>query len=163
MDSAADQSIKVAVRLRPMNTREKERGCTQCLSVDPSLQQITISNTTEEKKDAADRHFTFDHAFDSTLPKDDPHHASQETIWKALGVGILDSAFDGFNVSFLAYGQTGAGKSHTMVGFGGDPAERGLIPRTCEDVFRRISETPTESDVQFQVCATSSWCRLMGG
>ena len=41
---------------------------------------------------------------------------------------FVQSALDGYNVSLLAYGQTGAGKTHTMLGAEGD--HRGIIPRS---------------------------------
>ena len=56
--------------------------------------------------------------FDSSGPEDDPDHASQQTVWDAVGAQLLDAAWEGFNVSLFAYGQTGSGKSHSMVGFG---------------------------------------------
>lgn len=56
----------------------------------------------------------------------------------------MDSAFEGINVSVLAYGMTGAGKSFTMLGhpestFGPEDERRGLIPRICEAIFSRIA------------------------
>ena len=41
---------------------------------------------------------------------------------------FVQSALDGYNVSLLAYGQTGAGKTHTMLGAEGE--DRGIIPRS---------------------------------
>ncbi len=41
---------------------------------------------------------------------------------------LLQSALDGYNVCLLAYGQTGAGKTHTMMGGRGD--DEGVIPRS---------------------------------
>ncbi|EKX53615.1 hypothetical protein GUITHDRAFT_58112, partial [Guillardia theta CCMP2712] len=48
---------------------------------------------------------------------------------------FVQSALDGYNVSLLAYGQTGAGKTHTMIGGGGD--HQGIIPRSIEQVEKR--------------------------
>lgn len=45
-----------------------------------------------------------------------------------------------YNVCIFAYGQTGAGKSYTMMGKPGDPEEMGIIPRLCKDLFHRIEE-----------------------
>ena len=38
-------------------------------------------------------------------------------------------------VSIFAYGQTGSGKTHTMVGSQEDFEQRGLIPRSLEQIF----------------------------
>lgn len=42
---------------------------------------------------------------------------------------MLDHAFDGYNVCIFAYGQTGAGKSYTMMGKNDPPGEKGIIPQ----------------------------------
>jgi len=44
----------------------------------------------------------------------------------------------GYNATIFAYGHTGSGKTHTMMGTGSDP---GIIPRTIADIFRAINET----------------------
>lgn len=89
--------------------------------------------------------FTFDHAFWS-LNEKDPHFASQEIVYKELGVGVLENAFAGYNACILAYGQTGSGKSYTMMGAPGPnptcgialQSNAGLIPRLCHAIFERI-------------------------
>ena len=50
---------------------------------------------------------------------------------------MLDNAYEGFNACLFAYGQTGSGKSYSVVGYG---ENKGIIPRTCEELFRRIDE-----------------------
>ena len=40
-------------------------------------------------------------------------------MYRDLGVRVLEHAWNGYNCSVLAYGQTGAGKSYTMMGLGG--------------------------------------------
>jgi hypothetical protein len=49
-------------------------------------------------------------------------------VWHAVGAPALAATLDGCNSSILAYGQTGAGKTHTMVGHG---AAEGIIPRAA--------------------------------
>ena len=44
------------------------------------------------------------------------------------GNEVLDNAFEGYNACLFAYGQTGSGKSY-----------KGIIPRACEEIFRRIN------------------------
>ena len=46
--------------------------------------------------------------------------------------------FIGYNVCIFAYGQTGAGKSYTMMGKQDSTTEAGIIPRLCKDLFRKI-------------------------
>ena len=49
-------------------------------------------------------------------------------------------SFSGYNVCIFAYGQTGAGKSYTMMGKGHDDEQAGIIPRLCKDLFVRIND-----------------------
>lgn len=62
---------------------------------------------------------------------------------------MLQHSFDGYNVCIFAYGQTGAGKSYTMMGKQEDGQE-GIIPQICKDLFRRIKETDNE-DMKYSV------------
>lgn len=57
--------------------------------------------------------------------------------------------FPGYNICIFAYGQTGAGKSYTMMGRGEDSQE-GIIPQICKDLFRRIRQT-TSDDLKYSV------------
>ena len=47
--------------------------------------------------------------------------------------------YPGYNVCIFAYGQTGAGKSFTMMGKQ-DEENEGIIPRLCKDLFVKINE-----------------------
>merc|ERR1719440_2508214 len=46
---------------------------------------------------------------------------------------LVQSAVDGFNVTIFAYGQTGAGKTHTMYGTKEEP---GIAPNTFNEIFK---------------------------
>ena len=58
--------------------------------------------------------------------------------------------FLGYNVCIFAYGQTGAGKSYTMMGKGHDGDQAGIIPRMCKDLFVKINQISDE-DSQYSV------------
>jgi hypothetical protein len=64
--------------------------------------------------------------------------ASNETIYNRTIKSLVASIFVGGKASCFAYGQTGTGKTHTMTGIEHDPEEKGIMPRSFEDVFRRI-------------------------
>lgn len=64
-------------------------------------------------------------------------------VYRDIGEEMLQHSFDGYNVCIFAYGQTGAGKSYTMMGKQEEHQE-GIIPMICKDLFCRIRET--ESD-----------------
>ncbi|NXX79912.1 KI13A protein, partial [Urocolius indicus] len=66
----------------------------------------------------------------------------QEVVFRCLGEGILEKAFQGYNACIFAYGQTGSGKSFSMMG---NAKQLGLIPRLCCALFQRISVEENES------------------
>jgi len=51
---------------------------------------------------------------------------------------LVESVIEGYNGTIFAYGQTGCGKTHTMMGLKDDPAERGIIPNAFDHVFTFI-------------------------
>lgn len=79
--------------------------------------------------------FTFDNVFDQ--------RSRQISVFEAAGIPTVDNVLSGFNSTIFAYGQTGAGKTHTMVGNIKDEEQRGLTPRVFEYLFKRIKEEET--------------------
>lgn len=130
-----DENVKVAVRMRPMNQREKDQKAEKCVRM--SGPQTFLRNPENDKE----RTYTFDFSYDSSDPNH-PEYATQQTVWKDLGEGVLQNAWDGYNCSLFAYGQTGSGKSYSMVGYGED---RGIIPVASEEIFKRIDNNDDES------------------
>uniref|UniRef100_A0A672UR86 Kinesin family member 13A n=1 Tax=Strigops habroptila TaxID=2489341 RepID=A0A672UR86_STRHB len=86
--------------------------------------------------------FAFDHCFWSMDESNTTKYAGQEMVFKCLGEGILEKAFQGYNACIFAYGQTGSGKSFSMMG---NAEQLGLIPRLCCALFQRISVEENES------------------
>lgn len=55
----------------------------------------------------------------------------------------MDDILNGYNGTVFAYGQTGAGKSYTMMGSDIDDEEtKGIIPRIVEQIFASILASP---------------------
>ena len=104
--------------------------------------ETTFLHMPTEDKD--NRSFTFDHSFWSHSQEDD-HFASQEQVYECLGSQLLQDVFEGYNACLFAYGQTGAGKSYSMMGDATEPG-RGIIPRLCEDLFKRIGSLVEQQD-----------------
>ncbi|XP_013367784.1 PREDICTED: kinesin-like protein KIF16B isoform X2 [Chinchilla lanigera] len=134
-------SVKVAVRVRPMNRREKDLEAKFIIQMEKSKTTITNLKIPEGGTGDSGRErtktFTYDFSFYSADTKS-PDYISQEMVFKTLGTDVVKSAFEGYNACVFAYGQTGSGKSYTMMGDSGD---LGLIPRICEGLFSRINET----------------------
>lgn len=68
------------------------------------------------------------HARTSFLQEEDPHFVSQHQVYKDIGEEMLLHAFEGYNVCIFAYGQTGGGKSYTMMGKQ-EKDQQGIIPQ----------------------------------
>ena len=77
--------------------------------------------------------FTYDQTYWSVSP-DDPSYASQEIVNNDIGTACYDGLMKGNNACVLAYGQTGTGKTHSLLGF--PPEVRGgLVHAVAEAIF----------------------------
>uniref|UniRef100_A0A3Q3WAP0 Kinesin motor domain-containing protein n=1 Tax=Mola mola TaxID=94237 RepID=A0A3Q3WAP0_MOLML len=73
----------------------------------------------------------------------DVNYASQMQVYKDIGEEMLLHAFEGYNVCIFAYGQTGAGKSYTMMGKQDVKDQQGIIPlvHACESDSRKCYDS----------------------
>ena len=144
-------SVQVGVRVRPFNTREKKLS-SKCIISMPGENQTRI---VDEK--GKEKIYTFDHSFwshdgyktldDGYLSPVDEKYADQKYIFNTVGKQVLDNAWQGYHCCLFAYGQTGSGKSYSMVGYG---ANKGIVPISCDEIFKRIGENK-EKDKTFEV------------
>ncbi|XP_056598610.1 kinesin-like protein KIF1A isoform X2 [Triplophysa dalaica] len=132
-------SVKVAVRVRPFNSREigKESKCI----IQMSGNTTTILNPKQPKDNKS---FNFDYSYWSHTTPEDINFACQMQVYKDIGEEMLLHAFEGYNVCIFAYGQTGAGKSYTMMGKQ-EKDQEGIIPLLCEDLFTKINDNNDNS------------------
>ncbi|XP_041841504.1 kinesin-like protein KIF13B isoform X1 [Melanotaenia boesemani] len=143
--SLDDSNVKVAVRVRPMNRREKELN-TKCVVemmknqtiLHPAGANLGKGDTRNQSKV-----FAYDYCFWSMDETDKEKFAGQEVVFQCLGESLLHNAFQGYNACIFAYGQTGSGKSYTMMGSGDQP---GLIPRLCSALFERTQKEQREEE-----------------
>lgn len=141
--------VKVALRIRPLNRKEVEEACTECLRTIGGEQQVILGKN---------KAFTYDYVFCQKSP--------QVEIYEQCVQSLLDALFKGYNATVLAYGQTGSGKTHTMgsgtatlatatqneVFISKDCDEVGVIPRVLNDLFQTIEERKqNETDSSFTV------------
>ncbi|XP_029354431.1 kinesin-like protein KIF28P [Echeneis naucrates] len=144
--------VKVAVRVRPFNKRERDAG-SQCV-----VAMVSNSITIQDPRDSqSQRSFCFDYAYwsHSSFTRDrsglympeEPggRYADQDSVFQDLGEGILENALQGYNATLLAYGQTGSGKSYSMVGYG---PNKGLVPKLCDRLFQAIRENQDSRQCQ---------------
>eukprot|EP00644_Phytophthora_capsici_P003763 jgi/Phyca11/83651/gw1.15.808.1 len=67
------------------------------------------------------------------------HNAGQDRVYEAIARDIVHGAVvDGVNGIILAYGQTGAGKSFTMIGDTRNYQHRGIAPRAIGQLFEEV-------------------------
>nr|XP_045005023.1 kinesin-like protein KIF17 [Jaculus jaculus] len=124
----ASESVKVVVRCRPMNQRERELRCQPVVTVDCARGQCFIQNP--GAADEPPKQFTFDGAYYVD------HFTEQ--IYNEIAYPLVEGVTEGYNGTIFAYGQTGSGKSFTMQGLQDPPCQRGIIPRAFEHVFESV-------------------------
>jgi len=137
-------NIRVAVRVRPLNERETATNSQSVVKVasekllvfDPNEDKdnffyhgVKQNNRDFTKKAQKDAHFAFDGVFS-------PEATNQE-VFEGTTKAVVDAVLEGFNCSVFAYGATGAGKTHTMLG---NPNNPGIIFLTVMDLYQRMEE-----------------------
>jgi kinesin family protein 5 len=86
--------------------------------------------------------FTFDRVFDMS--------SRQVDVFDYSIRPTVDDILNGYNGTVFAYGQTGAGKSYTMMGSDiDDDVGKGVIPRIIEQIFASILASP--SNIEYTV------------
>ncbi|XP_049865689.1 kinesin-like protein KIF18A isoform X2 [Pectinophora gossypiella] len=149
-------NVKVVVRVRPMNERERERNSRTVVDVvddkmlvfDPKeedrpffykgVQQPTKGYLKRGNKEL---NFVFDHVCGQ--------EASNNDVFETATKDMLSALMEGYNCSVFVYGATGAGKTFTMIGNKEHP---GITYLTMEHLFSMINEF--EKDREFDICVS---------
>ncbi|WJX50845.1 Kinesin-like protein KIN-14N [Trifolium repens] len=134
-------NIRVFCRVRPLLSDESRSTEGKIFSypttTEASGRGIDLSQNGQKHS------FTFDKVFIQDV--------SQEEIFVEVSQ-LVQSALDGYKVCIFAYGQTGSGKTYTMMGKPGHPDEKGLIPRSLEQIFQtKQSQQPQGWKYEMQV------------
>ncbi|RLN59278.1 hypothetical protein BBJ28_00013436 [Nothophytophthora sp. Chile5] len=141
--SNRSESVRVVVRIRPLSTKEQQDGRAYIVQANKEQGEISLANPEADAREPPKK-FTFDAAI--------PPESSQQDVYAKAATDIVESVVHGFNGTIFAYGQTGAGKSHTMEGYSEPPEEKGIIPNSFSHIFDRIA---AEADSkQFMVYAS---------
>ncbi|XP_041660030.1 kinesin-like protein KIF18A [Cheilinus undulatus] len=141
--------VKVVVRVRPTSESERRENFQTVVQVvdnhmlifDPKEEDSScfgsqrVRNRNINKRANKDLKFVFDHVFNG--------NATQVDIFENTTKGVLDGVMNGFNCTVFAYGATGAGKTHTMLGTHNDP---GVMYRTMKELFKRMDEAKEEKE-----------------
>ncbi|OPJ85008.1 kinesin-like protein KIF3B [Patagioenas fasciata] len=131
----SSESVRVVVRCRPMNSKEKTASYEKVVNVDVKLGQVSVKNLRGTSHELP-KTFTFDAVYD--------WNSKQVELYDETFRPLVDSVLQGFNGTIFAYGQTGTGKTYTMEGVRGDPEKRGVIPNSFDHIFTHISRSQNQ-------------------
>ena len=136
-----DTGILVAVRIRPLSKKEIASGIQSCCQ---SLGDRNIAirkggdvNGYLKSQQSILNEYAFDAVFDEST--------MQEEVYESTAKRYIPNFVNGKNVTVFAYGATGAGKTHTMLGnsradTSAKDAGPGIIPCAVKDIFEQISQ-----------------------
>ncbi|KAL3310065.1 Kinesin-like protein kif3a, partial [Cichlidogyrus casuarinus] len=134
MENSYD-NVRVCVRCRPLNEKEKESKYRVVVKADEKSGVITLENDSQEKKIM--KSFTFDFVFS--------YSSKQVDIYNQAARKIVDNVLEGYNGTIFAYGQTGTGKTFTMEGDRSIPEMKGIIPNSFAHIFGLIAKADSKT------------------
>ena len=125
------ENIKCFLRCRPLTQNEQSLGA-NCLTISQDNKSIILDCSTDNSK--SEKIFSLDEIF--------PPNITQEHIFTSICEPMLSSFLSGYNCTIFAYGQTGAGKTHTILGpldalYDKVNANHGLVPRILDYLFNK--------------------------
>lgn len=149
--SAPSSSIFVALRVRPMS-RTDEAMSERAVEVMDSPRAAAVDDSNKNEillredpsnawrpqgqrvRRPVDRQYAYDVVFGPEASNEEVHARTTSTL--------LDSVFQGYNACCFAYGATGAGKTHTILG---TPSTDGCAALALKQMFARIKSEKLES------------------
>ncbi|KAL1534695.1 kinesin-like protein KIN-12D [Salvia divinorum] len=146
-----EHNVQVLIRVRPLNNMERSSfGFSRCLKQE-TAQSITWIGQPETR-------FMFDHVACEGI--------DQDTLFRMVGLPMVENCLSGYNSCMFAYGQTGSGKTYTMLGEIDDlevkpSTNRGMTPRIFEFLFARIrAEEESRRDEQLKYNCKCSFLEI---
>jgi len=133
-------NLQVSVRVRPMSERDflesegvevvkvVNSSMIVVLDKDAASRDVLRMNRTREKR------YTFDNALGE--------QCTTREVYEISTQHLVDGVMDGENATVFAYGATGTGKTHTMIG---NPADPGIMVLTLIDLFRHMETRQMDS------------------
>ena len=137
--SEVQGNIRVFTRIRPILPHDKlaHDGGERVILASDGGDCVVVSQPGRPTKS-----FSFDRVFAAS--------DTQASIMSEVAP-LVTSLLDGYNGCVAAYGQTGAGKTHTMIGEG-TGENRGLVLRAADELFRQIHTKRVERVCAVDVC-----------
>nr|XP_022906683.1 kinesin-like protein KIF19 isoform X2 [Onthophagus taurus] len=133
---SSQDKLMVAVRIRPLKQDEAVRCLYALHNKNVYFEDENDKNNALRQKRSSDKQYLFDVVFGE--------EATQEEVYDVTTSGLVKDVLNGFNATVFAYGATGAGKTHTMVG---DQTQPGIMIRALNDIFHTVKTKESEFSV----------------
>jgi kinesin family member 5 len=130
------QRVKVFIRLRPQFKNSYATNSEDSTNCDDVVDTFNTENNSVRLKieGGVSKTYHYDGCHGPT--------STQEEVYEASSKSIVESVLEGYNASLIAYGMTGSGKTHTMLGNLGVQKDAGVMPRALGTIFDHISNDP---------------------
>ncbi|KAI9288645.1 hypothetical protein BC943DRAFT_357507 [Umbelopsis sp. AD052] len=153
-DKPQSNSIQVALRIRPLTSRDKSQP--RFSSIDESdILKVNDNSVSVAEKGQKPKPFTFDCIFGPT--------STQEQIFNEVGSRLVERFLNGYNATVLAYGQTSSGKTYTMgtekMCQSHDLGDEGIVPRAVSYLFEKLQAEETNRAIQSAASAIPAFGR----
>jgi len=137
---SGEKQMTVTVRTRPLSKKETRNGQHSVVKTYCEDNIVRISKQARHgavlrSEMGAQHEYQFDAVFGP--------NSTQADVYDSTTKDIVQQTLHGVNCTVFAYGATGAGKTHTMLGSDSDP---GIIPRAMIDIFKGIEYFRSEED-----------------
>ena len=113
------QAVKVIIRTRPTDTFAVNN-----LKVNPTSGDFEVYIQKPDQGAVNNKLDNWKFKFPHIL-----HNATQDDVYDLAASEIVSSVVKGYNGTVMCYGQTGAGKTYSMLGLTNNYKQRGIIPR----------------------------------
>nr|XP_054756282.1 uncharacterized protein LOC129262224 isoform X1 [Lytechinus pictus] len=146
-----DEKIRVCVRKRPMNQKERRAGEGDAVAIEGTNTALVKERklTLDLTKVVQMHKYIFDEVFHEKC--------SNEEVYERTAMPLIQKIFKGGKATCFAYGQTGAGKTHTLLGGQGGKV-KGLYLLAAEDIFTIIMSSPDGHGVSVYVSYFEIYC-----
>ncbi|KAH0540874.1 kinesin-like protein KIF19 isoform X2 [Cotesia glomerata] len=128
------EKLMVVVRIRPLG--QDEAGPRVLHAINNKMVMVDDLETDKQKRASPKQYL-----YDLVLGED----SSQEAVYEGTTKSLVQDIIDGYNATVFAYGATGAGKTHTMVGSAEEP---GVMVRALNDIFLAARRLSNDVDVE---------------
>ena len=139
------ECVVVAVRKRPLSSKEIASSQTSIIDIDDNMITLTqppSARRGHRSKSRPPKSFTFDIVIDE--------NHEQRALYDEVAYPLVESVIQGYNGTIFAYGQTGCGKTWTMTGPQKDdddddddneidPLLQGIVPNSFDHIFESVA------------------------